>query len=361
MRYLVLALLLLTAPCAHAQAMFGAFMASSGASSGGVTGLAMAKPVAFYGQVKPAGPIEVNRHSPFAPMLSFYDRGDGQYTSGTNDFQVGGGAANFQYTNHQYGTCTGGTVYGFAQGSTAYGTAGLWPGLGIQAACSSGGGLGVQVKAGSQSAGAATGIAINTASDLANFGAGKGYSVGCQFMRVPGTVTADFEWYCGRTWISNGEGWTSGESCSTPGAIWGFVENAGCGASGNLVMGAYVVTGTSGSATQATLGSFTMTPNKYYNIGLDCLNNGSASANCEWVLNGAIQSGGFTNTSVPTTTSSGETDVEIGATLHDSGLSNHTPAAYIFKLDFFPRKFSATDWQVYWLNPWIGYKPLGAP
>ena len=346
---------------AQAQAVFSTFMAyGSGGGGGAVTGLAMAKPVAFYGQIKPNGPIEINRRSPLAPMLSLYDRGDGYYVSGTPDFQNGGGWSNIQLTNHQYGGCTGGTVYGFTSGSTAYGTAGLWPGLGIQTACSDSGGLGLQIKAGGT--GATTGLAIDTASDLANFGNGKGYSVGCQFIRVTGAVSNDFGFYCGRTWISDGERYTPGNSCNAPGFMWAFAEGALCdGSSGALVMGVYVATGTSGSPAQGVLGHFTITPNKYYNMGLDCLNNGSASANCEWWLNGAVQSGSLTNTSIPTTLSSGETDVEIGATLHDDGLSNHTPAAYIFKLDFWPRKLSASEWQQYWLNPWIMYKPLGAP
>jgi hypothetical protein len=353
LKFLTVLWVLLAPLPAWSQAMFAPFMAASSASNS-VTGAIPSAPAAFYGQIKPTGPIELNRQSPFAPLVSMYDRGDGVYINGAY-----GNAADNGPT---FATYSGGasTSAGFIQGvnSTPRGTAGLWPGASITNGFS-GNGLGAWIVTGVDTGGGVqTGLDINAASNLTALAAGAGYSVAVQVYRVPGTISADFEWYGGRTWISNGEGWEQANSCAAPGVMWGFVENAGCGASGNYVVGAYVVTGTVASPTQKTLGSFTIAPNAYYELGIDCVNTSSGSASCEWLINSAVQScSSCTGLSLPSTTNTGETWIEAGATRHASGLSNHTCYCYVYKIDFYSRKLSLSEWSFRWNNPWSMYKP----
>jgi len=356
MKYLALILALLIAPPAHAQAMWALFMAH-GVSAGSVTGAMVPQLGYFTGQARPRGPIQVNYHSPYAPLASMIDSGNGIYVSPT--FIVGS-VVNGQ-VSAIYGTCSGSTTYGFSYGAAGANTAALWPGLGVQGNCAGNGApnMGARIKTGSDSGGVNVypGILIDKASNLASGGAGMAYTVAMQVVRISGYVGAQYEMYGARTWISDGEGWPGG---STPGVMWGFVENAPSGG-GNYAVGAYVVTGSVGSPTQAVIGTFTITPNVFYTLALDCINVSSGSANCEWFVNGVKQSGTLSGVALPSTQNSGETDMSVGVQTHDAGLSQDMCACYVPKLDFLSHQLSPTQEWVYAQNPWIGYKPLGAP
>lgn len=351
MRSLFVAVLLALSPvAAGAQAMYAPFMANGGAG-GSITGII--KPTIYYwGQTKPQGMIEVNPQHWMAPMVSVYDRGDGFYINGA----PGNSVQNF-YASQQYN----GVTCELTAKSTAYGTAGLWPGLCITNHDTGNNftGLGTYVEVGvGNSDVAASGLPINTVSGLSALGAGAGYSAAVQFIRNTATgVNADYEQYAGRTWISSGEQW---QSASGPGMLWGFAEDFGADNThkcGELCVGGYITTS---GPTQSVVGQTTVTPGLFYNLGLDCQNVTSGSANCDYIVNGAVTANALTGVAAQTTLSSNETMIQIGATWHRTGLSNHTPSAFIFKHDFWARKLNVSEWAWYATNPWGFYRPKGA-
>jgi hypothetical protein len=356
-----IAILLCAALCllgaAPASAQWAIFMAGAVVSS--PSNPAGAAPSGgFAGQIKPTGPIELNRKSIYAGLVNIYDPGNGLYVDAT--------LQNAPLNSQQSATYSGGAggVCSLKGAATPYGTAALWPGACVQTqcagdGCSSGGGLGYVIPNGciAECSTPASGAAIDQASNLASKGAGAGYSVFVSFIRVAGNISNDWGWYAGKTWISSGEGWAPSEA--TPCCQWAFVENVNPPDSTNYgVISAAVTTGTGAAPTQSFVGSYATTPGVYYEMNIDCVNTSSGTATCEFMVNGVYQSN-LTGVSLPTTNGS-ELYVEIGANWHDNALTNHTPAAYIFKHSFVPLHLTRQQRQYHWLNPWTEYKPKGS-
>lgn len=357
--FLIVIAVLFGATAVCAQALFAPFMAnSSGGGGGAVTGVAGPSVGGFFGQVKPTGPIELNRRSPFAGLVNLYDRGDGWFIDGASDNPPIIWALSSTYNS-------GSALCSVVSGSTAYGTASLWPGACVGNKCAGDGcstpyGIGITVPIGSVNNGnsLSNGQAISIASGLGALGAGAGYSFFMSFIWTGAHVVNDWGWYGGRTWISSGENYLVG---SEPLALWGFAENMNPVQSTNYgLISAAVTTGTTGSPVQSFVGSYQMVAGTYYEMSIDCVNTSSGSATCEFMVNGVYQSN-LTSVALPTPAlNQSEMDIMIGANTHTSGLSNHIPAAYILKLDFIPRHLTRALRVQHWLNPWSMFQPKGS-
>ncbi len=324
-----------------------------GGGSGGspVTAAATIPAPSFMTQSRPAGQITLNKRSTFAPLVSIYDRGDGVLINASNDIPAISWSLQGSYNS---------TTCAITQKSSAYGTAGLIPGTCVGSNYAEPG-IGQTVPTGQNGSGSFTnGFAINTPSNLASLGTGAGYTVTCSFIRYSGSISADFELYCGRTWISAGEGWQMSDG---PAIMWGFAENFNDAppGSGNYSMGAYVTTGSVASPAQATVGTYTITTGVYYEFALTCQNVSSGSADCIFYVNG-IQTGTLNGNALPATNNSGETDFMFGATYHTGTTeSNHSPLAQIFRSDFYPWVLNPSQIYYHYLHPWSMYKLVNTP
>jgi hypothetical protein len=343
------------------SAQWAIFMASSAGSPPPSNPAGATLSNGFVGQIKPTGPIELNRKSIYAGLVNVYDRGDGIYVDATNNNPPINQVLSATYSS-------GAGVCSLKGAATPYGTAALWPGACITSQCAGDGctssdGLGYVIPAGSASAGGTntSGLAINTASGLGALGAGAGYSVFASFIWTGVHVTNDYSWYVGRTWLSSGEGWMG--SCASPSgvaAMWAFIEAFDYQQSHYGLITAAVTTGTNASPSQGCIGTFQMVAGTYYEMNIDCVNTSSGTATCEFMVNGVFQSN-LTGVAIPTcTVVQSECYDMIGATWHDSDLSNHTPAAFILKHSFVPRHLTRQQRQYHWLNPWTEYQPKGS-